>query len=670
MLRKASAAVRPTRRRLAVVSTAGRTELDGAIGVTAGRAADHHAFDDQATGVPKVVGVVLDVPADAVSDIVRAVRARLTVGPKGALVGAAVADDPLSDEELVAVAGRALVSGHGVADDLDEHDRRLARKAQPKRALLRGVYEGFSRLQRRYVLVGAALALGWLIPFTTYSLLWTVFGIDLGPYAFWAVFFMLLFMAAAITAEGLRAIEPDRLPDAGFPGHSSNDPVTSGLWPTVSVIVAAYLPNEADVIGGTVEGLLRHDYPGKLDVIIACNGSGPRGEQALALLKARAADDARLRIVYCPSSTSKAENVNAALTAALAVAEGGVVGILDADHRLAAGACARAARWIAGGYGDVVQGHNVVRNGDRSWMQQMVAVEFEAIYAVAHPGRAGMHGFGIFGGSNGFWRADLIDRLRMRPWMLTEDIDISLRAVLSGARIVSDPLLVSRELAPETLSALWDQRIRWAQGWSQVSRRYLRRMLNSPVMGTRQRLGTLFLLGWREAYPWIAMQMFPVLAYQILVRQVHEIHWLLPFFVFAGLFTTGVGPLQALAAWRLAVPEVRRQKTWWFRYLFPNGAIYGEVKSMVNRCAHLREWLGDDGWTVTPRHAGDNSASMHENTDKVLEIPKVIAVERDGVVRARALRRPVPSITERRRASSRGSAPGGVERRTSSRVRS
>jgi len=46
---------------------------------------------------------------------------------------------------------------------------------------------------------------------------------------------------------------------------------------------------------------------------------------------------------------------------------------------------------------------------------RMVAVEFEAIYAVSHPGRARLHNFGIFGGSNGFWRTDALRRTRMRP---------------------------------------------------------------------------------------------------------------------------------------------------------------------------------------------------------------------------------------------------------------
>ena len=107
-----------------------------------------------------------------------------------------------------------------------------------------------------------------------------------------------------------------------------------------------------------------------------------------------------LDVIRVEDSTSKAQNVNAALR----VAEGEFVGIFDADHHPMDGAFDRAWRWLADG-ADVVQGHCVIRNGSDSWLTRLVAVEFEQIYAVAHPGRAGLHDFGIFGGSNGYWRA-------------------------------------------------------------------------------------------------------------------------------------------------------------------------------------------------------------------------------------------------------------------------
>ena len=74
-----------------------------------------------------------------------------------------------------------------------------------------------------------------------------------------------------------------------------------------------------------------------------------------------------------------------------------------------------------------------------SWVARTVAVEFEMIYGVSHPGRARLHGFGIFGGSNGYWRTELLRQTRFRGSMMTEDIDSALRVVEAGGVLVPDP---------------------------------------------------------------------------------------------------------------------------------------------------------------------------------------------------------------------------------------
>ena len=88
-----------------------------------------------------------------------------------------------------------------------------------------------------------------------------------------------------------------------------------------------------------------------------------------------------LEVVKVEGSTSKAQNVNAVLH----MANGAFTGMFDADHMPRPGSFERAWRWLANGY-DVVQGHCMTRNGEETWLARMIAVEFESIYAVAHPG--------------------------------------------------------------------------------------------------------------------------------------------------------------------------------------------------------------------------------------------------------------------------------------------
>ncbi len=100
----------------------------------------------------------------------------------------------------------------------------------------------------------------------------------------------------------------------------------------------------------------------------------------------------------------------------------------------------------------------------------------------------------------------------MQPEMLTEDIDSSMRAIISGARIEYDVRVVSYETAPSTLPALSKQRARWSQGWSQVAFKHavpaLRRGAYSDNNGWRSRMGLLQLLLYREVYFYINSQLF------------------------------------------------------------------------------------------------------------------------------------------------------------------
>jgi DNA-binding response OmpR family regulator len=434
----------------------------------------------------------------------------------------------------------------------------------------------------------ATVILGLVLPFVAYVTAEQV-GFPLADVIYPVVVVGLVVTAASIWIEGFLALDPPRAPE---------EPAVD--YPAASAIIAAYLPNEAATVVETVESFLRLDYPGPLQVVLAYNT--PRPLPIEDHLREIARRDPRFVPLHVPYSTSKAQNINTAL----AMVTGTFVGIFDADHHPAEDSFRRAWRWLSNGY-DVVQGHSVVRNGDASWVARMVAVEFESIYAVSHPGRSRLHGFGIFGGSNGYWRTDLLREIRMHGGMLTEDIDSSLRVVQAGGRIATDPRLISRELAPTTLGALWNQRMRWAQGWFQVSLRHLVRSFRSPRLTLRQKVGLGFLLGWRELYGWVSVQVLPLIAFQIYAKD-RDVQWFVPVFVLTTLFTMAVGPAQALFAYRLAAPDVRRHRRWFIHYLLVASLFYTEMKNVIGRIAQLKQVSGERRWKVTPRGATESEA--------------------------------------------------------------
>jgi len=434
-----------------------------------------------------------------------------------------------------------------------------------------------------------------LVPFLVLVVTYT-FGIDLSGSVYWFLVAALAVTASQIWAECFHAFDPPQAP-----------PAPERPAPRATAVIAAYLPNESDTVLETLHAFLAQEYAGGLQIVLAYNTPTPMAvERELQRLAAQHPD---LTVVKVPDSTSKAQNVNAAMR----VAEGEFVGIFDADHHPMPGAFDRAWQWIASGV-DVVQGHCVIRNGGDSALAKLVAVEFEQIYAVAHPGRASLHGFGVFGGSNGYWSASSLAQIRLRGSFLTEDIEASMRVLGRGGRIVNDPGLISYELAPETPQALWRQRMRWAQGWFQVSVRHLGPILRSPRLSGRQKLGAAYLLGWREMYPWVSLMVLPLLMFML--WRDGGIDFSSPMFLMITLFVTVAGPLQTFAAWRLAAPEIRKHP-WWFVWAAVASLLaYTEIKNLVNRVAHLKQIRGEHQWVVTPRSA---TTTVPDETDETGE---------------------------------------------------
>ena len=186
--------------------------------------------------------------------------------------------------------------------------------------------------------------------------------------------------------------------------------------------------------------------------------------------------------------------------------------------------------------------------------------------------------------------------------MLTEDIDSSMRVTEGGHRIATDPKLVSRELAPGSVKALWNQRMRWAQGWFQVSLEHFLNAIRSKNLTPRQKIGATYLLAWREIYPWISSQVFPIIAFWIYkFHGVKQLNWLVPIFVLTTLFTASVGPGQALFAYLKADPEIKKHKAWFIWYLLFSSLVYTEFKNIIARVAQIKELMCERSWRVTPR---------------------------------------------------------------------
>lgn len=403
-----------------------------------------------------------------------------------------------------------------------------------------------------------------------------------------------LISVAYLTTCALMLVEAN----LAFRRNLRSEPAASsdGWIPDVTVVVVAYLPNEAALVVDTLRHLIEDvDFPGESpQVILAYNTPTPMElEDELQEMASRIP---MLDVIRIEDSTSKAENV----MGVLAYVRNPVVAILDTDHQLHPDAAQRAVRWFDAGY-DVVQGRCVVRNARHNVLTRMVAFEFETIYGIAHAGRSLLVDTGIFGGANGWWRTSVLREVGLDHRMLTEDIDSSLRALMARHRIVHDRSVISTELAPVTFPAWWRQRTRWAQGWFQVTLRHGRDMRHTSALPLPTRIYWGLMLTWRELFPFVSLQVASVVVADLVLGRGLQLRTD-PFLIFTTAVTVLSGALVGAAAWHVATRETRAQLSlgWAIAACFLI-LPYTLVRNAVAIAAIVRELVGDRRWLVTRR---------------------------------------------------------------------
>jgi len=287
--------------------------------------------------------------------------------------------------------------------------------------------------------------------------------------------------------------------------HSSDD------YPAVSVLVPCYLPNEQRIIMSTIRHILKKlEYPAPITLFVVYNGCKDRHLEIQDKLydeeKLRGWHGGnRLRVMNVEDSTSKADNLNAALKEV----EDEFVAVYDADHHPDPHSLTmlmdriRGPFWDSTERCDTVQGSVYIRQtikgktrGIADIARLALAFYIDAEFFIQHfiyfPTIEMLSTSGFFGGSNALWRTEVIRRYGLDKQMLTEDIHVSALAFLDNHNIVFCPEARSGELAPGNLKSLYRQRLRWVLGWEEVTLACTKLLLRSSL-SVRRKLGFIFM---------------------------------------------------------------------------------------------------------------------------------------------------------------------------------
>ena len=228
--------------------------------------------------------------------------------------------------------------------------------------------------------------------------------------------------------------------------------------PFLDILVAAR--DEENVVARLVERLLNLEYPiNKLNIYIIDDGSS---DKTPLILDRLAKEVSNLKIIS--RSPNAGGGKSGALNYALNFTYGEWLLVLDADAQLKKDTLKRLFSFVEEGSWSAVQLRKSVINSGKNFLTSCQSMEM-AMDAIFQYGRLSISGVSELRGNGQLIKRDILLKCgSFNEDTVTDDLDLSLRLLLSKSKIgiLWDPPVM--EEAVENINALFAQRQRWAEG--------------------------------------------------------------------------------------------------------------------------------------------------------------------------------------------------------------
>jgi len=298
----------------------------------------------------------------------------------------------------------------------------------------------------------------------------------------------------AVTFHHLRAAVRAR----GLLLGTDPEPAPPVAWPTV--LVQLPIRDEFYVVDQALDALAALDYPrDRLRIQVlddSTDATAARVDEKVAALRARGVPVSVVRRSHRVGFKA------GALAAGLRQDDAELVAMFDADFTPEPSFLRRVVPHFTDPAVGMVQTRWTYPRHGRPLFERLQAVILDALFTVEQGAHSRRDEPFQFNGTSGIWRRRCIDDAGgWKADSLTEDLDLSLRALRRGWRFVHLVDTASPCILPPDLASFRIQQYRWAKGNAQLLRREAGALLGRSRLGWGDRMSLLTRLGRHLVHP-------------------------------------------------------------------------------------------------------------------------------------------------------------------------